>query len=169
MGCDIHCYIEHRQRAPYANDYQKSWDSFAGRINPGRWYFLFGRLAGVRGEGPPVVGPRGIPDDLAYAARDDWWSYISDTPSDGWVSREAATRYVTQYGCATRSLPGNTEPTWVQNPDWHDPAWLTPDEWALALEHCDPQGAEEYRAMLAAMRSLEADGREVRVVFWFDN
>lgn len=44
MGCDIHAYVEYKKA-----DNNGDWISFGGRINPGRNYSLFGRMAeGVR-------------------------------------------------------------------------------------------------------------------------
>ena len=56
MGCDIHCYIEYK---PAGSD---DWSDFGGRINPGRNYDLFAKLAGIRNydEITPIAKPRGM-------------------------------------------------------------------------------------------------------------
>ena len=156
MGCDIHCYIE------YKSPDTDGWSDF-GRINPGRNYDLFGKLAGVRRiEVTPVVEPRGLPEDVAYAASSDAWLFVTDTgSSEGCCSREQAEQWV-GWGARYR----NSEKEFVSNPDWHSHSWLTPNEFAIAIEG---SGEPEYEAILAAMRSFEAGGFQARVVFWFDN
>ncbi len=162
MGCDIHCYIEHKKLG------RDSWSPFGGRINPGRNYAAFGMLAGVRSEVVPAVQPRGIPDGLAYEARGDWWLYITsdDEESDGCTSLTNAERYIARGSKFLTNEDGKK--TFVEHPDWHTPSWMTPDEWITATS-MESEWNLQYRAMAAAMRSLEEDGQEVRVVFWFDN
>lgn len=48
MGCDIHCYVEFQ-------DYREHWNSFGGRVNPGRDYDTFKKLAGVRSQVPAEI------------------------------------------------------------------------------------------------------------------
>lgn len=157
MGCDIHCYIEHRAK----ND--PHWQSFGGRINPGRSYGMFGRLAGVRRDGA-LVEPRGLPESLGWESASDSKVYIvegvGDAP-DGCCRRSDAERWVAS-GSSTLCREGKA----VTHPDWHTPSWLTPNEWEAALM---PESLTEYRAVLAAMRSFETAGEEARIVFWFDN
>jgi hypothetical protein len=78
VGCDLHCYVEYRSKRP-RSAYDREWRDFGGRVNPGRNYAAFAALAGVRGpQSRGGVEPRGIPDDMAWAARGDWWLYIDD-------------------------------------------------------------------------------------------
>ena len=57
MGCDIHAVVEWAtDKRPDAWDYSRK--SF---VDLDRAYFIFSRLAGVRGDGPPVVPQRGLP------------------------------------------------------------------------------------------------------------
>jgi hypothetical protein len=191
MGCDIHMYVEHRARSRRDG----SWWSFGGRLNPGRYYGLFGYIAGVRGGGPPVVAPRGVPDDMAWSAREDWWLWINydGTAGESEVSPETARKYVESYGCVyhgevrphysrtitsvngevtetarTYGAAHDGSPRYVSHPDWHTPTWLTADELrtALALAGSDEP---EYGAIVAAMEHMEAKGHDTRVVIWFDN
>jgi len=163
MGCDIHCYVEYR-RPEWTQDF---WNGFGGRINPGRNYEMFGRMADVRGSGPPVVEQRGIPEKLGWAARNDWYLFITEHPGDGYVTHETALRYAS-YG--RKIVEQNGKPTWVEHPDWHTPSWLTIEEYEAALTResgWPPQ--DEYWAVLAAMKCLRDRGNDVRLVFWFDN
>lgn len=171
MGCDIHMYVEHRAKKP-TSDYEKRWSSFGGRINPGRNYTIFANLAGVRGEGPE---PKGCPEDLGWSASHDNNIYISAEPSDSSVSPETAKRYVES--CGSHYIQNREGVnTWVTHPDWHSHSWATVTELAHAVASAEkgdkwggPYVMHEYRALIAAMRSLAANGREVRVVYWFDN
>lgn len=161
MGCDIHCYIEYS--SDNGTQKERYWHFFGGRINPGRNYHLFGRIAGVRG-GKAMIPPRGLPKDIGIVAQ--FASQLTvvedDNPraqDEGCCTRTQATRWGEQYL--------DEKKTTVVHPDWHSHTWLTVDEWAQAI-----RGAAysiEYKAMLAAMRSLAQSGHDVRVVIWFDN
>lgn len=157
MGCDIHCYIEYK---PTGYD---RWFSFGGRINPGRNYALFAKMAGVRNydEVIPVSQPKGFPNDASSKADGDHWLYISDVEMEGCCTFEQAERFV-QMG----SRYQDKEKTFVSHPDWHSHSWLTPDEFEQAIFE---SSEAQYRAILAAMRSFERDGHQSRLVFWFDN
>ena len=173
MGCDIHMYVEFQSAK---KDY-KYWESFGGRINPGRNYVLFGKIAGVRG-GRELFAPRGLPKDLGFYSQEDSRFFIVDEPDESgeYVTLEQAKKYE-QYGSTI--IEQNGKPTWVTHPDWHGHTWLTPDElsecyvaavdqlnreWGPGSDLCD-----EYHALLAAMRCLESRNNSVRVVIWFDN
>lgn len=158
MGCDIHCYIE------YKRPDSKEWSDFGGRINPGRNYSIFAAMAGVRGNATPVVPPRGYPEDAAYAAEGDNWLYITKekVSEAGECTRAQADQYVAHGMHFKDDLK-----QYVSHPDWHSHSWLTPDEYAKAIEGYDDE--MEYRATLAALRSFEAAGCQARLVFWFDN
>lgn len=167
MGCDIHCYIEHRKK-----DYDR-WSLFGGRINPGRNYGLFGLLAGVRG-GNAIIPVRGRPSDMSWGTESEDRCFIHDGEKEeaNYVASGTAAKWVEQ-GYSRYILGRDDKPTWVTNPDWHTHSYCTPDEWekcasAVVSETdwgCDP----EVWAMLAAMRELENRGHDARVVFWFDN
>lgn len=166
MGCDIHGYIEHR---PPDCEY---WNGFGGRINPGRNYALFGYLAGVRGTGPAMFPVRGIPHDCAYEANGDWWLYVDDrfAYADEGTSVANAEKWH-KNGCAIERNADGTIAK-VEHPDWHTPSWVSADELEKAVAQSE-QGYSKrsiaYRAVIAAMRSLEAEGQQARFVFWFDN
>ena len=168
MGCDIHCYLEYRAQ----KDETAHWKNFGGRINPGRNYAMFGFLAGVRFEGPPVAEPRGVPEDCGYQSEAANRLFITDrdTDEEGFCTKEQAEQFV-KYGA--KYLPSDQDRRFVTHPDWHTHSWVTPDEWekaihaTLALEPEYP--LVEYEAVLAALRSFESQGYDARVVFWFDN
>ena len=87
MGCDIHTHIEmqasdgtwHRAEDVITNPYYEPGETYPGN-NPetyeewydGRNYGLFSVLAGVRGYGPPIIEPRGLPDDIGESVKEEW-------------------------------------------------------------------------------------------------
>lgn len=160
MGCDIHCYIE------YKHPESEIWSDFGGRINPGRNYDLFAKLAGVRNynEKPPAIPPRGMPADAAYAADGDNKLFITETEGAGCVTPATAAEYVKHGSVYVNG--SDDKPTWVTHPDWHSHSWLTTEEYAKSVED---SGEFEYLAILAAMQSFEENGCAARLVFWFDN
>lgn len=165
MGCDIHAYVEYKNK-----ESGSQWSSFGDRINPGRNYHLFGMLADVRNyeEVTPVASGRGMPDDAAWGTKVDNEIRISDHDGDGCCTLDQAMHYSKAYECRI-VLDDNGKPRAVTHPDWHSHSWCTPDELELVLRKLGDTYDVEYRALLAAMRSLENDGNIVRLVFWFDN
>src|SRR6185295_18688606 len=151
MGCDIHCYLEYRTRQ------EERWESFGVRINPGRNYTMFGYLAGVRCDGPPVVPVRGLPINAGYSAKDDAALWISETDADGYVTAAQAARYVE--ACGSQYIDDKRR---VTHPDWHSHSWMTPQEWdqAIALTQAENSrwGMPEYKAISAALHSLANEG-----------
>jgi hypothetical protein len=177
MGCDIHCYIEFRGKKKVHDDWSKKWSSFGGRINPGRHYELFTRLSGVRGYTDIPIANFGLPEDISWSVEHDNQLYIdyngdagvrgyfsSVTPenAEGWVNSRKS-RYI------KNSLKLGAEEgknTHVTNPDWHSHGWVTPELLSKALRGIS---TPEWKATLAAMKSLEKSNLEVRMVFWYDN
>ncbi|MEK6880267.1 MAG: hypothetical protein AABY22_11690, partial [Nanoarchaeota archaeon] len=140
MGCDIHCYIEYREKNPPEN--WKQWHDFGGRINPGRQYGIFAKLVGVRNyyEIEPVSKPRGLPEDLGREAESDNQIYISNEHSDdeGHCSLQKAERWVnTGSSKFIISKDEGRKPKWVTHPDWHSHSWCNADELKQTLD--DPK------------------------------
>lgn len=158
MGCDIHAYIEFRDG--------DRWSGFAGRVNPGRNYKVFGILAGVRTDGPPVIQPRGVPPDMSWQTNDDFHLHVVENDKEVWegaVARATAEEWV-KSGASQWHVDGRR----VTHPDWHTASWLTLPEYEAALQRFTDT-EPEYRAVAAAMRELELCGCVTRLVFWFDN
>lgn len=152
MGCDIHCYIE------YKKPDRDGWSDFGGRINPGRLYQMFGALAGVRSRTVNFLQPRGVPNDMSYASKNDYWLFIveNNTDESGFCTVEQAKRYI-----ASGSILKNpTEPflhNSVSHPDWHSHSWVTPDEFEQAIAvHLKANGFQINTARLPAPQELSA-------------
>lgn len=57
MGCDIHCFVEKKVKS--------SW-KLVEKLEVGRNYTLFGKMAGVRDRSvEPISEPRHLPDDIS--------------------------------------------------------------------------------------------------------
>jgi hypothetical protein len=168
MGCDIHSFMEYRRRPPHEGIEQ--WSSFGGELNPGRNYDLFARFAGVRNysDVTPIDKPRGFPEDAGYEAREEYHLYITDELGENQATLEDARRWV-ESGCSKYVPNHGGKATWVTDPDAHSESWLTHDEVECALQEYKGPSEPEYTAMLAALRSFEAQGYDSRIVFWFDN
>lgn len=168
MGCDIHMYVEHtdpKASRPY-------WATFGGRINPGRDYRLFANLAGVRGYGdtPQMVETRGLPPHLSLTAKWDNELYVSDeNEGEEYCTRENAESWI-KHGVSEWTDERQVS---VTHPDHHTHSWCTIEELRSVLNAERPAGYgapdDEYWALLAACEELVRRGREVRIVFWFDN
>lgn len=69
MGCDIHFHSEILING--------KWHHYSTR-HVTRSYRLFALMAGVRGDLPPVVRPRGLPDDMTEATKLDYEEWKDD-------------------------------------------------------------------------------------------
>ncbi len=170
MGCDIHLYIEHKNRAG-------NWTCLGNEINPGRLYGLFAAMAGVRDSwGIKKFKPRGIPEPCSFEVEQGAHMSIRENLTEWYgedgrsISPERA-KYMVEKGFAK---PHPTKEWYITNSSWHSHSWLTADEidecmTSLNIPEIDEEWFVEYRAVVAAMRALEKAGHETRAVFWFDN
>jgi hypothetical protein len=141
MGCDIHLYIEYKNKKVAFDGYKDNWHSFGQRINPDRNYAMFALMANVRnhysdGKLPVLVEPRGIPDDAEYYSSGDDRIYISEEKYDGEhsVTMERAKSWV-ESGSSKFINNQKGEPTWVTDPDNHSHSWLTTSEFETIINN----------------------------------
>jgi hypothetical protein len=174
MGCDIHAYLDVVEAEPDPKTNYKGYTStFAGRIDLGRNYELFGLLAGVRG-GPALYQPRGIPafDEMGFRTRHDYWLQITEKPSCDYcgecqhVTPEQAEKW------RVRTLEVGGGLTYAEHPDWHTPSWLYHHELEEVVKAYEE--GEKYlkrlTGVMALMKALNGRKRKrSRLVFWFDN
>ena len=79
MGCDIHAHIEIR--------YKGKWEHYA-IPSIDRNYSLFGIMADVRRNGPAIVEPKGVPNDMSIVTRLDWERWGVDAHTASWFNEE---------------------------------------------------------------------------------
>ena len=135
MGCDIHLYIEYKNKKVEFDGYKDNWHDFGKCINPGRNYALFALMADVRNyrnELPVIVPRRGMPEDVAYYARNDDRMYICNDEGEGYVKMKQAASWV-KNGNSKFIYDKDGKPTWVTHPDHHSHSWLTTNEFETIL------------------------------------
>lgn len=167
MGCDIHIFTEYRNTAP--DSWRKDWTTLGYHfVNPGRNYDLFNKLSGVRGGNENPIANPGWPADVSWAANSANQVYIREDEAgfrEGTVDPETAKRWVDSHlSRYVQDKEGKNIA--VTHPDWHSHGHCSIEQMSKALRK---NSSPEYRAMLAAARSLEKDGMEVRFLFFYDN
>lgn len=178
MGTDIHLYMEYSQKNDKRSD--KYWANFGGRFSMGRDYELFGIIAGLRTtEDTKHIPLRGVPENMGYETREDWWLYIVADDDESKESREARFSDAMRWAGIDddKCKPGRSAikvddkgiPTYVQHPDWHSATWLTVEELEVYLWRKNELMDARYKAILAAANSFIASEYDVRFVLWFDN
>lgn len=100
MGCNSHLLIEYRWLGP-----KDSWMAWATDIAERRDYDLYGFLAGVRREGPPVVEPRGWPEDISCGGREFRDDGGSDYHTPTWLTPD-------EFRAAIEAVTGGVEKEW---------------------------------------------------------
>gem|GEM_PF-6760651 len=104
-----------------------------GEIDIQRDYFLFSALAGVRADQPPLIAPRGIPQDVSTNVFEHYYNIIVE-PSDleMYSDFQAVTPDTAEHwlrnGSSHRSPEGHVHHTmrsklgYVSEPDAHTPS-----------------------------------------------
>lgn len=95
MGCDIHLFVEHRDKYKNWRDVYKplkskyGWhENYYATIN--RHYDLFAILADVRNSSnvKPISKPRGLPEDVSLGVKANADNDGSDGHSHSWLTLE---------------------------------------------------------------------------------
>lgn len=176
MGCDIHCYIQYKEKT----EDNRWWDCFGGHIYLGRNYAMFGVLAGVRDKyAPHSFQPKGLlpKEKLSWRVKDDLYLTITE---DGKGENEATLEDAMRWFNGSKIVNDSKgNPYLVLHPDWHSHSWMTIEEYKQALkwykEYAKEDGIEggvpfDYKVILKVMKVLENNGRnDVLLIFWFDN
>ena len=173
MGTDIHFYVEHRVNGSWKNIYKREECRYSPNYTSpkytrnyygfdGRNYFLFGILAGVRGDATPIDAPRGLPKDVTQYVQKESDRYGTDGHSRSWFSLKELLAY-----------------NWAkeyENNDYRDLNAL--QRLKRRLRQRKKEGDEItygdmvgdfYDVTLMRLTLLENDPENVRVVFWFDS
>lgn len=154
MGCDIHLKVEmygpdeawHRAEDVGPNQwYDPESKGVYGQKEirqewyDGRNYELFSVLAGVRGYGPPIIEPRGIPADVSLETKDEWNYWGGDAHTPHWYSLR--------------------ELLIAEKEGVFDPAVYGQEFLTKVVDRMKDLANEE----------LDGDGERIRIVLWFDN
>lgn len=137
MGCDITAHVEIKVNGEWYH-----WNH--PKID--RWYDLFARMAGVRGDAEPISLPRGVPDDASFTTKLHRQHDEGDAHSDSWLTAEE----VASLQGWIRSRPYTANNVSVES----QVGYIFGNGWDFkkyGYEGC-PEGFED-----------------ARLVFWFDN
>jgi hypothetical protein len=98
MGCDIHCFVEHKvDNSWYCNNYS-SENGIASEIFIPRNYDLFGFLAGVRKERYDSLPLLGLPSDIADGTHDFYKKYwADDAHSESFIYLNEIKQYIMEF------------------------------------------------------------------------
>lgn len=213
MGCDIHVFVERKvgnhwvrvseakgPRHPYYDEAQdeKTKAYFDKPTwSPGRNYWLFGVLAGVRAnQFEPIIEPRGVPEDLSKSVAKEFKKWEGDAHTEHYYTLPellAARDTVVDIPCylnvsefklwkKTGKIPDfyhhaaprgatlvtNEYMTRVMNMA----AFLDENEYWTQMENkmSYKEISEAFFVhIIDAMQKLSKDPNKVRCVFWFDN
>lgn len=171
MGCDIHVYVEYKDKSPDA--FLAGWRNWGGKFYVGRDYHLFARLNGVRSyDGDTkVVTTSALPQDLDWVIESEYYCYVvEDADIDKqrdreyhYVAKSSADRWVANGSSKVHP----TNPNLITNPDWHSAGCINLEQWKKLLRK--QEAGARWHVITAMCNELEKRGYETRIVFWFDN
>ena len=166
MGCDIHVYLEYKNRDQ--SGWNKDWNTLAfDGLFIQRDYTLFALMANVRNYDniTPVSEQKGIPSDINWATKNRYYLHIDSKHLDlakKWVNSGQSTILDAEGGREVR------EGDFISSPDWHNASYMDIKE-VRAVNKRLPHGNASFKAVIGAMGALERAGYESRIVFFFDN
>lgn len=138
MGCDIHLHTEVKVNGKWLH---------YGAPSIARWYSLFEKMAGVRGQQVnAIAAPKGLPDDISDLTALEFKRWEGDAHSMSWLSVEEIAQLEDWYKEATKDAKEYTYP----EKQW---GYLFSSSWGGLHKYKEaPDGVED-----------------ARFVFWFDN
>ena len=145
MGCDIHGVFQRH------DEKSNAWQDVESVYEQDRHYFLFGILAGVRGDGPPIAEPRGLPEDFELVDGED--HPITDL------------KYMDP---RRRGWHKTNDPLVVWMGD-HSHSWLTGEEMLKWYKSAKAEEREYVIYFFDEVARLVAEHGKIRFVFGFDN
>jgi len=172
MGTSAWMFIESR-RTPSDGWRATSEQSLASIVR--RDYKLFDALSGGRNGSGFLYPPRGLPLDMSETVFRSVCYRLTDSDDEKKQSKPGA--LISKRSCYTMQPFGeviqrdNAEFFYLFNGYHHSYSWLTLEEIIASTRHAgivlDALDAG-YVTILSQMRELENEGRQVRLVFWFD-
>lgn len=134
MGTDVEVHMEIKLH-PYG-----PWEHY-GHYSPRRDYDIFGMLAGIRGLGPPLVKPRGLPLQMSAVTSFHYDMREGHTPSwFTWDEVNTLISYIARHG---QNAPA---------------PWWTFERWLGDQSYLFGNGWEKGNEAVA----------DLRMIFWFD-
>lgn len=174
----VHLSSQRRHVTPFKNS-DRVLSLFETAISPPPDYRLFAALAGVCGNDDerPLIAPRGFPDVSSPETFNEFHlCAVGDSETDLWPRdiRQSHAQELVHKGVAQVVISPGRSDTWLTDPNFHTPSWLTYPELLAALDHCGYERSElavEFRIMLASLDMLDQEYGvdHSRLVFWFDN
>ena len=147
MGCDIHITAEYkREDGKWIRNEKCIFDDKYNAPFSWRSYSLFGFLAGIRNmsECTPLSNPRGLPEDTTDSTREYWDGWECDAHNPSWLSLEDIMEF-------------DYRQEFVDMRDINKPT-------ISYAEHLGPL----FFIELGRLSTL-GNGKDIRIVFWFDN
>jgi len=195
MGCDIHMYIEKKDKTSTASagdwipaqGFMKVDDDRVDVPYPDRFndrdYLLFGMLAGVRDSSNQIFTPKGFPDDASKEVRTvfEEWGRDAHTPSYLTLAELNGIPWDTKMIEITRMFPEKDLIKFKKSvesgkPDYgiitmwcgmtNSPGWVS-DTIEVPIKY----QFQRFHEFVFWLRSYDyrCDENEIRIVFWFDN
>lgn len=197
MGADIHLFSE---KYKTVNGVQKWVNADYWKINPyfgiddyepelelvsiyrNRNYNLFNVLAEVRGNGPSISQPRGLPDDVSDIVKKESDRWDGDGHSHSYFTLAELKKYykenshTTHNGFLSKRVikeldeDGKTPYNWDEwsGPDLEYREWKEDSPLKELVEKVDERMREEFWVREDDEDTSKAD-EMFRIVFWFDN
>jgi|688.fasta_scaffold656606_2 hypothetical protein len=197
MGCDIHLFSEKKKTV---NGIEKWVNADYWKINPyfgdddyepelelvsiyrNRNYALFNILAEVRGNGPSISQPRGLPDDVSDIVKKESDRWDSDGHSHSYFTLAELKKY---YGdnshtshngfLSKRAIKeldedSKTPYNWVEwsGPDLEYREWKEESPLKPLVDNVDKRMRDEFWIGEDEEDTSKFD-EKFRIVFWFDN
>lgn len=128
MGCDIHPYLE------YSTEDDETF-CVSDKLCLGRCYTLFHMMAGVRGFGPPLFSPKGLPrtPKISLQVESEYYLSVVDELATSENRHLFYNNRVVLAQEADKLVSENRasyhlNKKYITNPDWHTPSWLSKNE-----------------------------------------
>lgn len=188
MGCDIHRYVE------YKNKFGR-WESTDIRGLGHQNYEFFGFLEdGIRSDHNHelyyIHEPIGFPADAAFYTIEDYFKKIEDEYAakgcENYITSEKGKEYSEKWPYLIKIF-SSEEPdklTRIQNPNWYGATWISLEEFKQIIDSYKKYLVNEYPgeitevnvdnytlyidAIYNFMKTYEDKGLETRLVYWFD-
>ncbi len=186
MGCDIHRYLEYKDKN--ADHWYSTPISGQGFQN----YALFGFLEeGVREIHNPekyyIHEPVGLPEDIGFHAKHDFYLTVNDEYAskeyEKCITKEKAEKYITDWPYLKVIKNKDDEIEKIQDPNWYGMTYIDLEEFDKIIESYKKYLIKEedipekfidfyiieIMATYNYMKTYNDCGYQTRIVYWFDS